>query len=479
MVDENVKNTSTVVVALPAEDEQIHEIGPEQKHATLLWFGEIDDHTAGWVNAQILKLIYEEKVFPLSQTTRGVHGLGEDEPQAQVVGLVKHEGSGLDAIRNMLLESEEVREAWESVEQYPSYTPHVTLGYGDEVTEEDKSKAESLNEIRFNRLALWHKDKQIEYPLDGREETVVAAGTRIVRTQEGSKRFGVPIGSEITVDSNGKVTKVKKATVQTSGRGASTPPRPDPNRKPSKFVATRPGQKAKIPSSGGIAGGNSSGLSSDARDALTSWTKIRNVLGKVSAAQREAMTSLTQRRKLSDADKAALRSMIEQILKKMAEDRPNKKSESKSKSKSKSEERSDAQKKATEKAREASSKSTSSAKKQAQAKSQKAASEESAWIRSLKAAYAALGGDPSKLPNVGDKSTSSSSSKPVPQQGFSSMTDKELTSAIRSLVMEKRNNPSSVVLNALRKAKSVRDRRALLKHEKERRREKFLDKAGA
>ena len=486
------KNTSTVIVALPAPGEDVYDFGPEQKHATLLYFGEIDDFTAGWLNAQIMKVV-SDGLSPFTEPVLGMTTLGEDDPPATVLKM----GPGtLESVRNRLLEADEVREAWESIDQYPNFTPHVTLGYGEELSDDDRDDAPYVvKEITFDRLALWHKDQQIEYPLNFRLETVVAGAPRIVRTAEGAKRFGVPIGTEIRVDDKGKVTTLKAPVREgASGRGASTPPRPDPDRNPAKFVATVPGQKAKLPA---VAGSESSsnGLGPGMRSAVSDFTRVLDEID-VSAIQSQAMKDVANNRPLSPEKKAALRSMIEKIFRSMGESPVKSKSESsKPEEKGKSSEQTAAEKAATEKAQKASSESNSPEKKAAQAKAQAAAAAKSAWLRSLRAAYAALGGNPKDLPNPEAASAPSASSEStkaapsassdsagtsdLPMGGFVGMGDKQLTGAIRSLLAAAKADPNnSKVKNALTRARHERRRRASAEAERNARRQEFLANAG-
>jgi 2'-5' RNA ligase len=153
------ENTSTVIVALPAADSPIHDIGPEQKHATLVFLGEVDS-AEGIAD-------YLADVAPLMKPFRAgverLEHLGDDDPQAEVVLLSTD--SDIQSVRTELLNADAVREPFEAIKQWPLFTPHVTLGYGDEVTDEDRAAAAELPEIHFDRLALWHRDEQTEFQL--------------------------------------------------------------------------------------------------------------------------------------------------------------------------------------------------------------------------------------------------------------------------------------------------------------------------
>lgn len=163
-------NTSTVVVALPAADDPVQGIGPEQKHATLLWFGEVDDATADAIRAAVAEAQDTDQWPTLTVPVKGVGELGDDDPPASVVLLAPDDGdTSLEGIRSTLIGThyDTVREAWEGQRQWPTFTPHVTLGYGPDVTDDDKTTAAELTAITFDRLAVWQGDRQDEYPLTG------------------------------------------------------------------------------------------------------------------------------------------------------------------------------------------------------------------------------------------------------------------------------------------------------------------------
>lgn len=158
-------NTSTVVVALPAAGDAVNGIGPEQKHSTLLWFGEVDDATGDVIRAAVeAYLTADGAAGPFTVAAEDVELLGDDDPQAVVVHV---EAGPLGMIREALLGDDAVRGAWEAQKQWPTFTPHVTLGYGDDVTDDDRATAATLDGITFDRLAVWQGDRQDEYTLGG------------------------------------------------------------------------------------------------------------------------------------------------------------------------------------------------------------------------------------------------------------------------------------------------------------------------
>jgi len=170
-------NDGIVIVALPAADDPVHGIGPEDKHATLLWFGHTSDHAdpaavAAGIRESVELLISTDQPEPFDQDTTSVERLGDDDPQALVVKLVTGDSS-LETLRSALLSYDAVIEPYESVKQWPKFTPHVTLGYPESDSDELAwtEAADALDSIRFDRLAVWIGDDRTEYPLTSSDTT--------------------------------------------------------------------------------------------------------------------------------------------------------------------------------------------------------------------------------------------------------------------------------------------------------------------
>lgn len=315
---------------------------------------------------------------------------------------------------------------------------------------------------------------------------------RVVKTPEGAKRFGVPIGSVIIAREDGSVKVVSRGAGGAKGSIATPPPpRPDPNRVPTKFVATAPGQKAKL--SGAIAGKTSTnGLKTPMRHALTNTSLITAEIGDLGQEVENALAAVERGEQLSEGQKSSLRNMIETVFKRVFNSGARTRtSDDEGGSKVKgSKVRTSKQKAATKKAQEASAKSTSPAKRKAQKAAQEAATKKSAWLRRLRGAYKALGGGVKDLPgqDAGSaESASSASGDTLPadiassdnmRQGFTALDPKELTRVIRQLLYEIKTNPSAQAKSALYHAQAVRDGRNTNRADLEARRAKLTAKSG-
>lgn len=182
MADQDDAQTGVVVVALPAASDPVHGIGPEQKHATLLYFGDVpgtDDDANPLLTPEfrtLLSSIVAETAGaqgPDTSEVTGVESLGDDGARVWMLA-----PGGLTALRDRLI-TEDVQVALNGVEQYPTYTPHVTIDYLPETegTPEDPDPADSVSDeeaavesITFDRLAVWWAGEQTEWPLTGGTE---------------------------------------------------------------------------------------------------------------------------------------------------------------------------------------------------------------------------------------------------------------------------------------------------------------------
>jgi hypothetical protein len=157
---EERKNTGRCVVAIPTATEPIHHIGDvsEPKHMTLLWLGKPEENPDLDMDAvQEAVRAKAEQSGLLTGTVESQGPLGEDGAQVAFLG-----GDDLTAFHDDLLAAPELREGTGAVEQFPQWTPHVTLGYE---LEEPVPDDDLPQEVIFDRVAVWDGDEHTEYPL--------------------------------------------------------------------------------------------------------------------------------------------------------------------------------------------------------------------------------------------------------------------------------------------------------------------------
>ena len=149
--------SSLVVVAIPADDDQVWKVSSEEvPHLTLLYLG--DSNTVDNVDsiAEFLDHAASTSLnrFGLDVDRRGV--LGGD--QADVLFFSEGwEAKEVKQFRHYLLQNDDIRTAYDSSEQHPDWLPHLTLGY-PETPAKPNPDVYGISWVRFDRIALWLGD---------------------------------------------------------------------------------------------------------------------------------------------------------------------------------------------------------------------------------------------------------------------------------------------------------------------------------
>jgi hypothetical protein len=148
-----------VVVAIPREDDHVWEISSETvPHMTLLYLGapnwtpEQTQHAALFIQHASSQL----HRFWMSVDRRGTLG----DQQADVLFFDKnHSAKKLASFRTNLLVDRDINTAYQSVTQYPEWTPHLTLGYPETPAKQDK-RDYPISGVEFDKIALWVSDSE-------------------------------------------------------------------------------------------------------------------------------------------------------------------------------------------------------------------------------------------------------------------------------------------------------------------------------
>jgi hypothetical protein len=179
--DDNFDET-VCIMAIPAADDPVHGIGPEDKHATLLYFGDrsksadperIEGSRGLFMN--VLTIAAEEQE-PFTAKVKGVEALGDEGAQVWML-----DSPELQRLFGEIPEIDsEIHSMYEDADatRYPEYLPHVTIGYtppaedmpgnydpDEYVTDETLDEAKAVKEIRFDRLSLWWGNDHYDIPL--------------------------------------------------------------------------------------------------------------------------------------------------------------------------------------------------------------------------------------------------------------------------------------------------------------------------
>lgn len=167
------------IMAIPAKGDLVHSIGPNDKHATILYFGDRDKHEDPERMESSKELLQEALAAtaadqePFTATVTGIESLGDGDPPAQVWML---DSPDLQRLFNKILKiNQEVQILYDGADatRYPEYTPHVTIGYGSPeigtekglVSDDELSEAAAVSDISFDRLSLWWGNEHIDYQL--------------------------------------------------------------------------------------------------------------------------------------------------------------------------------------------------------------------------------------------------------------------------------------------------------------------------
>jgi 2'-5' RNA ligase len=168
-----VANTTAAIMAIPTPLESIRLVGDEEKHATLLFFGETAT-LPGEARQTLLDSVEMacKMLFPFSESVVDVARLGSDVPPALVAKL---SGESLSQVRNLFMMNPAVKGYQDNTEQFPSFTPHMTLAHPD-FTDEAIIRAlmRQIYRVRFDRLSVWWNDERFDCSLDLAQDSVAS-----------------------------------------------------------------------------------------------------------------------------------------------------------------------------------------------------------------------------------------------------------------------------------------------------------------
>lgn len=143
---------ATVIVALPSlMDDEVYKISSEEvPHLTLLYLGNVE--LSGEAILYVQHAAKELSPFGMSVDYRGT--LGEDE--ADVIFFEKNWAKRVEEFRHHLLLNDEIKKAYDTADQHPEWTPHLTLGYPEKPAREGDENR--IRYVDFDRIAVWEDD---------------------------------------------------------------------------------------------------------------------------------------------------------------------------------------------------------------------------------------------------------------------------------------------------------------------------------
>lgn len=156
------------IMAIPAAEDPVWKISSEKvPHMTMLFLGNKLDNLDRVVEFIGHVASTSMNKFYLDVDRRGV--LGSDS--ADVLFFGNYGIDKLKDVRTYLLGDPNISKAYNSTEQYPEWTPHMTLGYPETPAKPDTREFPTLNSVVFDRIALWTGDYEgVEFPLKTRND---------------------------------------------------------------------------------------------------------------------------------------------------------------------------------------------------------------------------------------------------------------------------------------------------------------------
>ena len=158
------------IVAVPDKDDYVWNLSSEKiPHMTLLFLGDKGTPEMESRITEFLQHVADTSMhkFGLSVDNRG--SLGPNE--ADVLFFDKGFAKSIVGIRSMMIQNDDIQQLYNSVEQYPEWTPHLTLGYPEAPAKKDTREYPGTSWVNFDTLAFWTGDfTGVDFPLPVNEE---------------------------------------------------------------------------------------------------------------------------------------------------------------------------------------------------------------------------------------------------------------------------------------------------------------------
>jgi 2''-5'' RNA ligase len=149
---------SCVIVAIPSVDDVVWKLSSEKiPHMTLCYLGDVIDDPQRMHILEYLEHVISTSMpykFGMSVDRRGTLG----PENADVLFFGDYNLQKLEQFRSYLLQDDQLYRMYNSVPQYPKFTPHLTMGYPSSPAPQDDRDYPGISWINFDRIALWTGD---------------------------------------------------------------------------------------------------------------------------------------------------------------------------------------------------------------------------------------------------------------------------------------------------------------------------------
>mgnify|MGYP006339064617 CR=1 FL=1 len=179
--------SNIAIVAIPSKTDQVWGISSEKvPHMTLIHLGEALPKTDFQKVADWIEHVADTMLHPFWMQVSERSTLGKKD--ADVLFFKPDEDSSIQLFRKYLLANTAVREAFETVDQFEGWTPHLTLGYPETPAKKTAFDHEFYG-VSFNKIALWVGDYEgPEFQLKEQEDMAIAMSEE---AEEFLAHFGV------------------------------------------------------------------------------------------------------------------------------------------------------------------------------------------------------------------------------------------------------------------------------------------------
>lgn len=144
-----------VIVAIPKESDYVWRLSSEKvPHMTLLFLGEAN-FSESQMNNVVGYIEHASSMLPsfgLDIERRGELG----DAGADVLFFSKAwQYNRIAKFRSNLLANSDINAAYSKADQYPEWTPHLTMGYPDTPAKKDTREYPGISWVNFDRIAIW------------------------------------------------------------------------------------------------------------------------------------------------------------------------------------------------------------------------------------------------------------------------------------------------------------------------------------
>lgn len=192
--------SGVAIVAIPNKSDPVWAVSSEKiPHMTLLFLGDA-------LSKEDYRQV-QEFVTHVADVTLPSFGMSVDkrdtlgDSDADVLFFKNNDKSRISLFRSYLLQDSIIREAYESVEQFEGWTPHLTLGYPETPAKKDPREDSEFYWVNFDRIMIWTgeyegpeielKSEDLELAMDGFDENLGLSQSDLDELDTFLAHFGV------------------------------------------------------------------------------------------------------------------------------------------------------------------------------------------------------------------------------------------------------------------------------------------------